>query len=143
MKNIFLIVIIIILTMTACNTIKNTTKSTNSLQGEWGLKLIEGSTNSFESLFPAHKPTLIIDLSTKKVSGKNGCNNYLGNYKIDGTAISFKDSKMAVTMMACPGNGDAFYMEMLKKIDRFSITEDGKELLFFGNNIEILRFVKL
>ncbi|MEM0575635.1 META domain-containing protein [Flavobacterium polysaccharolyticum] len=142
MKKVNLIVIFIALTLTACHATKNTTKSSNSLQGEWVLTYISGPRIAFEGLYPNQKPTINFDVTFKKVFGKNSCNNYSGMLNLDGSKISFKDSKMAVTMMACPGNGDSVYMDMLEKVDSFTISADGKELIMTRNGVRLLRFEK-
>lgn len=142
MKKMNLIVTFIVLTLTACHATKNTTNSSNSLQGEWVLTYISGPRIAFEGLYPNEKPTINFDLVSHKVFGKNSCNNYSGMIKIEGSKINFKDSKMAVTMMACPGNGDGVYMNMLEKVDSYTISNDGKELLMMGDGVRLLRFEK-
>ena len=117
--------------MTACNTTKNTTNSPNSLQGEWVLTYISGPRIAFDGLYPG-----------QKVFGKNSCNSYSGKLTIEGDKINFKDSKMAVTMMACQGNGDRVYKKKKKKIDSYSITEEGKVLTMIGNGVPLMRFEK-
>lgn len=142
MKKMNLIVTFIVLTLTACQATKNTTKSSDSLQGEWVLTYISGPRIAFNGLYPDQKPTINFDVPSKKVFGKNSCNSYSGMLNLDGNKISFKDSKIVVTMMACPGNGDSVYMNMLEKVDSFSVSADGKELVMTGNNVPLLRFEK-
>lgn len=142
MKKMNLLVVFIVLTLTACNATKNTTNSSNSLQGDWVLTYISGPRIAFEGLYPNEKPTISFDVASKKVFGKNSCNNYSGMLNIDGNKISFKESKMAVTMMACPGNGDGVFMDMLEKVDSYAVSEDGKELIMTGNGVRLLRFEK-
>jgi heat shock protein HslJ len=142
MKKMNLIVTFIVLTLTACNATKNTTNSSNSLQGEWVLTYISGPRIAFEGLYPNEKPTVNFDLASQKVFGKNSCNNYSGKLNLVGNKINFKDSKMAVTMMACPGNGEGVYMSMLEKIDSYSISDNGKQLMMFGDGVQLMRFEK-
>lgn len=137
-----LIVTFLVLTLTACQATKNTTKSPNSLHGEWVLTYISGPRIAFEGLYPDQKPTINFDLSSKKVFGQNSCNNYSGTLILDGNSIDFKKSKMIATMMACPGNGDSVYMSMLEKVDSYAISTDGKQLQMFGNKVLLMRFDK-
>lgn len=130
------------MTFISCNTSKNTTNSSNSLQGEWVLTYISGPRIAFDGLYPDAKPTINFDGNEKKVFGNNSCNRYSGALVVKGTKISFKNSKMAVTMMACPGNGDSVYMNMLDKIDSYSISESGKVLTLEGEGIALMRFEK-
>jgi heat shock protein HslJ len=97
---------------------------------------------AFDGLYPGQKPVINFDIAGQKVFGKNSCNSYSGKLTIEGDKINFKDSKMAVTMMACQGNGDRVYMDMLEKIDSYSITEEGKVLTMIGNGVPLMRFEK-
>jgi heat shock protein HslJ len=144
MKKMNFIVTFIVLTLTACNPIKNTTNSSDSLQGEWVLNFITGPRIAFEGLYPNQKPTINFDLSTKKVFGNNSCNDYFGILNLEGNTISFKKSNLSVTKMACLGseNGDNLYMDMLDKVDSYSISDNGKELVMTGNGVRLLRFEK-
>ena len=142
MKKKSLLIAFLVLIMTACNTTKNTTNSPNSLQGEWVLTYISGPRIAFDGLYPGQKPVINFDIAGQKVFGKNSCNSYSGKLTIEGDKINFKDSKMAVTMMACQGNGDRVYMDMLEKIDSYSITEEGKVLTMIGNGVPLMRFEK-
>ena len=142
MKKFSLLSALIFMTFISCNTTKNTTNSANSLQGEWALTFISGPRIAFEGLYPEVKPTINFDLADKKVFGKNSCNNFSGALSVDGSKISFKESKMAVTMMACPGNGDTVFMSMLDKIDSYKVTEDGTILTLEGDGIALMRFQK-
>lgn len=142
MKKFSLLFALIFMTFTSCNTSKNTINSSNSLQGEWVLTFITGPRIAFDGLYPEAKPTINFDLKDKKVFGNNSCNNYTGALFTNGNKISFKDSKMAVTMMACPGNGETVYMNMLEKIDSYTISEAGKILTLEGDGIALMRFEK-
>ncbi|CAM2756515.1 Heat shock protein HslJ [Flavobacterium succinicans] len=142
MKNFSLVTALIFMTFTSCTTTKNTTNSANSLQGEWVLTFISGPRIAFQGLYPDAKPTINFDLAGKKVFGNNSCNNYTGALQAEGNKISFKDSKMAVTMMACQGNGDSVYMNMLEKIATYTLSEDGKVLTFEGEGVALMRFEK-
>jgi heat shock protein HslJ len=142
MKHLSLVSALILMTFASCNTSKNTTNSSNALQGEWVLTYISGPRIAFDGLYPDVKPTINFDVKEKRVFGKNSCNNYTGIFVIDGAKISFKDSKMAVTMMACPGNGDGVFMNMLEKIDSYSVAADGKTLTLEGAGVALMRFEK-
>jgi heat shock protein HslJ len=62
---------------------------------------------------------------------------------IDGAKINFEEAKMGMTMMACEGNGDSVYMDALKKIESYTITDDGKTLNLLLGNIVMMRFTHL
>jgi heat shock protein HslJ len=139
MKKITFITVLICLTIVSCSTSKPAAKAT-LLEGTWELKYITGPKIAFDGLYPSKKPTITFDLKQNKMSGNNSCNQYFGALLIDGAKINFKEAKMGMTMMACEGNGDSIYMDMLPKIETYTITDDGRTLSFLLGNIEMMRF---
>ena len=142
MKKIILALSILCLTFLACNSTQSALKTTNSLEGTWELNYITGPRIAFDGLYPDKKPTINFNLKEKKIAGNNSCNQYFGALQVDGNKINFKDAKMGVTMMACPGEGENVYMKTLEKVDSYSISEDGKTLNFLMGDIAMMRFEK-
>ena len=142
MKKIILALSLLCLTFLACNSTQSTMKTTASLEGTWELNYITGPRIAFDGLYPDKKPTITFDLKQNKVAGNNSCNQYFGTLKVDGNKINFKDAKMGMTMMACPGEGENVYMKTLEKIDSYSISDDGKTLNFIMGDIAMMRFMK-
>ena len=143
MKIIILAFSILSLTITGCNATKQPIKNATSLEGTWQLNYITGPRIAFDGLYPDKKPTITFDLNENRVSGNNSCNQYFGALNVDGNKINFKDAKMGMTMMACPGEGENVFMRTLEKIDSYSISEDGKTLNFIMGDIAMMRFEKL
>lgn len=106
------------------------------------MNYITGPRIAFDGLFPNKKPTISFNLSENKVSGNNSCNQYFGTLKVENNKINFKDAKMGMTMMACPGEGEKVYMNTLEKVDSYSISDDGKTLNFLMGDIAMMRFEK-
>ena len=142
MKKVILTLSILCLIFMACDSTKSATKSTTSLEGTWELNYITGPRIAFDGLYPNKKPTITFDLKENKVAGNNSCNQYFGTLKVEGNKINFKDAKMGMTMMACPGIGETTYMKTLEKVDSYSISEDGKTLNFIMGDIAMMRFEK-
>lgn len=134
---------ILCLTITACNSTKQPLNTSASLEGTWQLNYITGPRIAFDGMYPAKKPTITFDLKQNKVTGNNSCNQYFGELKAVGNTINFKDAKMGMTMMACPGTGETIYMKTLEKIDSYSISEDGKTLNFIMGDVAMMRFEKV
>jgi len=142
MKKIILHFIISCFILMSCKSNTSSMKAAVPLEGNWELNYITGPRIAFEGLYPNKKPTITFDLNDNKVSGNNSCNQYFGSLKVEGNKINFKDSKMGMTMMTCPGDGEAVYMKTLEIIDSYSISENGKTLNFImGDNI-MMRFEK-
>ena len=121
MKKLFFTIVFFCLILSACDSAKSTSNTTTSIEGTWELNYITGPKIAFEGLYPNKKPTIIFDIKENKVYGNNSCNQYFGTLKVDGNKINFKDAKMGMTMMACPGEGEKVYMNTLEKIDSYSI----------------------
>jgi len=141
MKIIILAFAILCLTIAGCSTTRQP-KTTASLEGTWQLNYITGPRIAFDGLYPDKKPIITFDLKENRVSGNNSCNHYFGGLLLDGKTINFKDAKMGMTMMACPGEGENVYMKTLEKIDSYFISEDGKTLNFIIGHIVMMRFEK-
>ena len=142
MKKLILMLTVSCIAFISCNSVKTAKTNKTSLQGSLELNYISGPRIAFNGLYPEKKPTIIFDLKENRVSGNNSCNNYTGALKVKGKKIDFKDAKLAMTMMACEGQGGDVYMSTLDKIDSYSISEDGKTLNFIMGAIAMMRFTK-
>lgn len=121
---------------------KTTGNSTEqSLSGNWELNLLPVADSVFNALYAEKKPTISFDLNSNKYNGNTGCNNYNGALAAGNGKISFKET-MAMTRMACRGEGESVFLENLKKVNRYSISADGKTLTFIQGDIALMRFNK-
>ena len=63
-----------------------------------------------------------------EITGSTGCNNLIGSYAVDGTALSF--STLGTTRMACPGDDlmaqDASVPEALSNVTGWEVDGDGQ-----------------
>jgi len=111
----------------------------NALYGPtWELEYISGPRIAFEGLFPNKKPQISFDKESGKVSGTDSCNGYSADFELDGSSISFGEPG-PTTMMFC-GGSERQFLEMMKKVDGFSI-EGGKLNLLMGE-VPMMRFKK-
>lgn len=78
------------------------------------------------------------DLSEKRFSGNTSCNSFSGILVADDSTINFT-APFIMTKMACPGEGEATFVEVLKKVSRYDITSDST-LNFMMGDIAIMRF---
>ncbi len=133
-----LVVVSTLLLITACSTTKNS--ANNDLFGSsWELEYLSGPRIAFNGLFPNKKPKISFDKSTQKVQGNNGCNGYSADYTLNGNDISFGEPG-PTTMMFC-GEGESFFLNTIKKVNKFSFDTDGKLNLLI-NDVPMMRFVK-
>jgi heat shock protein HslJ len=133
----------ILLSCLACNNSKKATSGNpdpSQLDGTWVLNYITGPRIAFEGLYPDKKPQIVFTVADKRVSGNTSCNSFSGPLVVDGNKISF-DQPMALTKMACPGQGETVFLQTLKKINTYSIS-DGNTLNLIMGDIAMMRFTK-
>jgi heat shock protein HslJ len=143
MKKLMLLILVMASAFTACTTIKSGTIGNgglSQLSGTWELNYISGPRIAFNGLYPGKKPTITFEVADKKFSGNTSCNSYSGALVADDTSINFT-APFAMTRMACPGEGESTFVQMLKKVGSYSVTSD-TTLNFMMGDIAIMRFSK-
>lgn len=105
----------------------------------WELEYISGPRIAFNGLYPDKKPEITFDKTTKKVSGTNSCNGYSADYVLTENSISFGEPGPA-TMMFC-GEGENVFLNMMKKINKYSFDQNGKLNLMI-DDVPMMRFKK-
>ena len=131
--------------LSSCNCKKTTAGSkevAKELAGSWELDYISGPRIAFDGLYPDKKPQIVFDFTESRVSGNNSCNSFSGKLNVDGNKINFNEP-MAMTKMFCEGGGENTFMEALKKVNTYSVTDGGKTLNFIMGDIAIMRFHKV
>ena len=113
------------------------TTSPSPLSGSWQLNYISGLKIAFEGLYPGKKPFLNLDVSNSKMTGNTSCNNISGNFRIEGNHIFFGEN-MIMTKMFCEGGGEQAFLEMLKKVNAYSVNET--TLTFLIDDVTVMRF---
>lgn len=136
----FFSVLVLSIVLVACKSTKPLSSDSPSLAGEWELNYISGPRIAFDGLYPNRKPTIRFSAETKdQVSGNTSCNSFSGKIKLDGSSISFNEP-LAMTKMFCEGGGETTFLEMLKKVNRFSVS--GDTLNFLIDDISVMRFIR-
>jgi heat shock protein HslJ len=121
-------------------TLKGHQMADSKLTGSWELTYISGRRIAFEGLYPDRKPWITIDADSSKINGNTSCNIFSGKFKSTGNKINFA-GPLAMTMMACPGEGESAFVETLNKITSYAISDDGL-LSLLMNGVEMMRFKK-
>lgn len=119
----------------------NTISIPTKLNGSWELAEIPGARVSVVGLYPNKKPTITININENKFVGNTSCNNFSGLLIAYDNKINFNKA-MAMSKMACEGEGESTFVEALKKIDTFTINGDNSLSLNAGG-VETLRMVKV
>ena len=139
-KSILFLLLLTGIIFSACSTSKNT-NSNDLFNTTWELDFITGSRIAFDGLYPNEKPTLIFDEETNRVHGNNSCNGYSYKFTLDKEKLTFSEPGPA-TLRYCEGNGDKAFLQMIEKVESFSIDEN-KNLNLIANGIPAMRFKKV
>lgn len=141
MKKLILLLAITFGILTSCDSKKEVALvGSKSLEGNWELTYISGPRIAFDGLYPNQKPDITFNLKENRVMGRNSCNNYSGKVKVEGNTIAFDKAGMISTKMFCEGEGENVYMNMLAKVNAYTITDGGKVLSLLVGEVEMMRF---
>jgi heat shock protein HslJ len=110
----------------------------DKLSGAWELNYISGPKISFEGLYPDKKPVVFFNFSAKEMMGNTSCNGFSSKFSVDGNKIHFY--VVLKTMVFCEGNGEETFLNMLKRVNRYSVNDS--TLTFMMDDIAIMRFAK-
>ncbi len=110
-----------------------------NLEGNWELDYISSARIAFEGLYPEKKPTIRFELGLSIISGNTSCNGFSSKYTMNGNTINF--SAPLSTMMACPGNGEKAFTDMLQKVNKYAVSESNT-LTFMIDDVAVMRFAK-
>lgn len=110
-----------------------------SLNGSWELNYISGKRIAFDGLYPDKKPTLLFTDAKMEVDGHTSCNPFSANFTVEGNTINFKAPRS--TMMACKGEGESSFLNMLKKVNKYTVTNNDT-LTFMMDDVAVMRFAK-
>ncbi|TRZ41948.1 META domain-containing protein [Robertkochia solimangrovi] len=131
------ITFIFIVLLTSCSSTKTLYQTIG--ENKWELNYISGTRIAFDGLYPDRKPEINFDLVDNKLYGNTSCNAFNSAYEMKGNQISIS-SQGIMTMVACPGNGEQQFLDMLYKVDTFNVEDD--ELTFYIDDVAVMRFKK-
>ena len=109
------------------------------LSGTWDLNYISGPRIAFDGLYPDRKPYISFNFSANELGGNTSCNGFSSKYTITGNNIHFADALK--TMIFCEGGGEETFLNMLKKINKYALTDDNT-LTFLIDDVAVMRFAK-
>ncbi|WP_118975874.1 META domain-containing protein [Taibaiella koreensis] len=145
MKPILLLLAGTLLLSAGCATFKGSrpSKETSTplavLDGSWTLDLLATPVAALDSLYPGRKPELTFDTRNKRFSGYTGCNSLNGPLVSSDHTISFRGD-IALTLMACRGEGEATFLQQLKRINKYDVSSDNRTLTLIQGDIALMRF---
>lgn len=129
---------LLIVFLTSCSTQKNTVDTLYNYT--WELDYLSGPRIAFNGLYPDRKPKISFNETTHKVTGTDSCNGYSADFTVSSNTISFGEPG-PTTMMYC-GEGEKFFLNTIKKVNKYKIDNDGKLNLMIGD-VPMMRFKKI
>ena len=132
---------------TSCNTNKadttaakqDTNMKANLIDGTWEANYIMNTPKPFAEIYPKAKPSISFNSADKKVMGLTGCNNFNGSFTLDGNKINISDALALTRKMCADMTGEQTFLETLKKINSYSVTDQGKTLNLIMGDIAVMR----
>lgn len=67
------------------------------------------------------------------------CNSFSSKLIIDGKKLNIAEP-LAMTMMACEGEGERSFLDMLKKVNKYDVS--GNTLTFMIDDVAVMRFAR-
>ncbi|MEB2781905.1 META domain-containing protein [Algoriphagus sp. C2-6-M1] len=104
-------------------------------ENNWALSSLRGTGLNMNQ-FAGGIPTLSF-LADGKLAGFTGCNNFSGNFSLEGTGIKLDPG--AKTKKLCPGTGEQDFLSALDKVGDLKIGQD--KLTLFDGSTELMSFV--
>ena len=131
--------LIIVLSFSSCGTTEIIPVEKLAVNS-WQLDYISGTRIAFDGLYPGNVPEISFNFNNSEISGSTSCNSFSTKFTINGTQIDISEEAV-MTMMACPGEGEQRFLDMLEKVDSYKFNEAGK-LVFQMDGVDVMRFSK-
>ena len=117
----------------SCSSLKQASPLAFLTQNTWVLSALQGvDLSSFGDKLP-----FLNFAQNGGLTGNTGCNNFTGQFKLDGTNLNLNPG--AMTRMACPGTGEQSVLDGLSQVTGMKM--DGTNLNLMGAAGELMRFV--
>ena len=109
--------------------------------GNWDLVYISGKKIAFKGLFPDKIPMMVFSAEKmNEVNGNTGCNSFMSKFLLfpnHGISIA---QPLAMTLMACQGEGENTFLQTLKLVNKYEVSND--KLTLLNNDIPEMIFEK-
>jgi heat shock protein HslJ len=122
MKKVILFLFFVLLLVNSCST----SNLVSQLAGtNWNVTSILGEALVSEDIAKG-LPSLSFS-DNGKLFGSTGCNNFTGDFKLDGTKLSLNPG--AITKMMCPSDTEQNFLNAIKQVTSIKMIGDKLELL--------------
>lgn len=144
MKKAIFAILISLSALTSCKMMNKGQQNTQEnaavkLSGNWELNYITGVRIAFNGLYPETKPSININAAADQLSGNTSCNGFGAKMEVKGSKLKI-EANGPMTMRHCEGEGEMRFLEMLKKVDAYSV--DGNTLTLMMGDVPAMKFTK-
>ncbi|WP_316841239.1 META domain-containing protein [Pedobacter gandavensis] len=146
MKKAIFAILISLSALTSCKMMNKGQQNTSEnaaaakLSGNWELNYITGVRIAFTGLYPGTKPSIDINAAANELSGNTSCNSFGAKLEVKGSKLKVDLSASPMTMRHCEGEGEMRFLEMLKKVDAYTL--DGNTLTLMMGDVPAMKFTK-
>ena len=126
---------ILLFSFTACSSLNNINPLSLLMGNKWKLAGMMGKSldvGKFADAVP-----LLSFMDGGKLSGFTGCNNFSGDFNLEGKSLSLNPG--AMTKKACPGTGESDFLKALSMVKNFKVVKD--KLVLMDGASELLSFI--
>ncbi|QEC68601.1 META domain-containing protein [Panacibacter ginsenosidivorans] len=125
MKKLIFGLVILAVVNSSCSSTKNLNVMNTLTQNSWVVNSLSGKQLD-PSAYLKGLPSMTFG-SDGKLTGSTGCNNFTGNFKLDGMSVKLDPG--AMTRMACPGNGEADFLSAAQQVTNLKLNGNTLSLL--------------
>tara|TARA_R110002096_G_scaffold28177_23_gene85560 strand:+ start:432 stop:857 length:426 start_codon:yes stop_codon:yes gene_type:complete len=126
---------ILLFCFTACSSLNNINPLSLLMGNKWKLAGMMGKSLDVGKF--ADAAPLLSFMDGGKLSGFTGCNNFSGDFTLEGKILSLNPG--AMTKKACPGTGESDFLKALSMVKNFKVVKD--KLVLMDGASELLSFI--
>jgi heat shock protein HslJ len=126
---------VLFLIVSSCGGLKSINPLSLLTGNSWALSSLMGQGLDLEQ-FTGAVPSLDF-LEGGKLAGFSGCNNFSGNFSLEGTGVKLDPG--AITKKICSGTGEQDFLSTIEKVSQIKV--DKNKLTLLDGDTELMSFV--
>lgn len=126
---------VLFLILSSCGGMKSINPLSLLTGNSWALSSLMGQELDLDQ-FPRAVPSLDF-LEGGKLAGFSGCNNFSGNFSLEGTGVKLDPG--AITKKVCSGTGEQDFISTIEKVSQIKV--DKNKLTLLDGDTELMSFV--
>jgi len=127
--------LVLLLILSSCSSLNKVNPLSLLTNNSWALSSLKGKGIALDQAAGA-VPSLNF-LEDGKLAGFTGCNNFSGNFSLEGSAVTLDPG--ALTKKACPGSDEQDFLSALGNVNQLKVAKD--KLTLFDGATELMSFI--